>query len=49
MTSASKNDTLDDIMNKYDNTYHSTIKMILLMNTYIDFNKENNSKEDSKF
>ena len=27
MTSASKNDTLDDIMNKYDNAYHSTIKM----------------------
>ena len=30
MTSISKNvyiDKLDDIMNKYNNTYHSTIKM----------------------
>ena len=33
MTSASKNvyaDKLDDIVNKYNNTYHSTIKMKLV-------------------
>ena len=38
-------------VNKYKNTYHSTIKMKLFgvkSNTYIDFNKENN-KEDIKF
>ena len=34
MTSISKNvytDKLDDIVNKYNNTYHSTIKINLLM------------------
>ena len=41
MTSISKNvyiDKLDDIVNKYNNTYHSTIKMKsidLKLNTYI--------------
>ena len=33
MTSVSKNvyiDKLDDIVNKYNNTYHSTIKMNLI-------------------
>ena len=42
---------LDYRVNKYKNTYHSTIKMKLFdvkSNTYIDFNKENN-KEDIKF
>ena len=45
MTSISKNiymDKLDDIVNKYNNTYHSTIKMKpvhVKPNTYIDFNK----------
>ena len=57
MTSISKNvynDKLDDIVNKYNNTFHSTIKMKLAdikyikASTYIDFNKENN-KEDPKF
>ena len=54
MTSVSKNvyiDKLDDIVNKYSNTYHSTIKMKpadVKSNTYIDFNKENN-KEGPKF
>ena len=54
MTSISKNvyiDTLDDIVNKYDNTYHSTIKMKLVdvkNNTYINFGKESNDK-DPKF
>ena len=36
---------------KYNNTYHSTIKMKpvdVKSNTYIDFNKETNSK-DPKF
>ena len=34
MTSISKNvyvDKLDDIVNKYNNTYHSTIKLNLFM------------------
>ena len=45
MTSISKNiyiDKLDDIVNKYNNTYHSTIKMKpvhVKPNTYVDFNK----------
>ena len=50
MTSISKNvyiDKLDDIVNKYNNTYHRTIKMNLLdvqSSTCIDFDKENNKK-----
>ena len=54
MTSVSKNvyiDKLDDIINKYNNAYHSTIKMKpvdVKSSTYIDFCKENNN-EDSKF
>ena len=42
---------LYDIVNKYNNTYHSTIKMKpvdVKSSTYINFNKENN-KEDAKF
>ena len=45
MTSVPKNiyiDQLCDIVNKYNNTYHSTIKMKpvhVKSNTYIDFNK----------
>ena len=48
MTSVSKHayiDKLDDVVNKYNNTYHSTIKMKPVdakSKTYIDFNKENN-------
>ena len=51
MFSISKNgyiDKLDDIVNKYNNTYHSTIKMKpvdVKSNTYIDSNKEINEKE----
>ena len=50
MTSISKNvytDKLDDIVNKYNNTYHNTIKMKpvdVKDNTYIDFSKESNNK-----
>ena len=50
MTSVSKNvyiDQLDDIVNKYNNTYHSTIKMKpvdVKSNTYINSSKENNEK-----
>ena len=50
MTSISQNvyiDTLDDIVNKYNNTYHRAIKMKSVdvkPNTYIDFNKENDKK-----
>ena len=50
MTSVSKNvyiDKLDDIVNKYNNTYHSTIKMKpvdVKSNTYIDSSKEINNK-----
>ena len=54
MTSISKNvciDKLDSIVNKYNNTYHSTVKMNSVdvkSSAYIDFNKEIN-KEDTKF
>ena len=44
-------DKLHDIFNKYNNTYHSTVKMKSVdvkTNTYIDFNK-GNSKEYPKF
>ena len=54
MTSISKNvciDKLDDIVNKYNNTYHSTIKMKpfdVKANTYINSGKGINNK-DPKF
>ena len=51
MTSVSKNVYIDDIVNKYNNTYHGTIKLKpvdVKPSIYIDFNKENN-KEDPKF
>ena len=54
MTSISKNifiDKLEDIVNKYNNTYHGTIKMKPVdvnQSMYIDFKKENN-KEGPKF
>ena len=54
MTSVSKNvytDKLDDIVNKYNNTYHRTIKMKPIDvkdNTYINAGKEVNNK-DPKF
>ena len=54
MTSISKNvyiDKLDDIVNKYNNTYHSTIKkkpVDVKNNTYINFKTEVNDK-DPKF
>ena len=41
---------LDDIVNKYNNTFHSTIKMKsvdIKSSTYIDFDK-NSNKEDPK-
>ena len=50
MTSVSKNvyiHKLNDIVNEYDNTYHTTIKMKpndVKDNTYIDFKKEGNDK-----
>ena len=53
-TSISKDvyiDKLDDIVNEYNNTYNSTIKMKpvdVKWSTYIDFNVENNDK-DPKF
>ena len=54
MTSRPKNvyiDTLDDTVNKYNNTYHRTIKMKpvnVKSSIYADFNKESN-KEGHKF
>ena len=54
MTSISNNvyiDKLDDIVNRYNNTYHRTIKMKsadVKPSMYIDFNQEIN-KEDPKF
>ena len=44
-------DELADIVNKYNNTYHSTINMKpadIKSSTYIVFNNKNN-KEDPKF
>ena len=41
-------DKLSDIVNEYDNTYHSKIKMKpvdVKSSTYIDFDKENNDKD----
>ena len=54
MTSISKNvyiDKLADIVNEYNNTYHTTIEMKPIDvkdNTYIDTDKETNDK-DPKF
>ena len=54
MTSISKNvyiDKLDDIVNKYNNTYNRIIKMNPVdvnSSTYIDFNEDNN-KESPTF
>ena len=54
MTSESQNlyiDKLDDIVSKYNNTYHGTIKMKSVdakTNTYVDSSKEINAK-DPKF
>ena len=54
VTSVSENvyiDKLDAIVNKYNNVYHSTIKMKLAdvkSSTYIDFGIEN-YKQDPKF
>ena len=54
MTSISKNMYIDKIgnrLNKYNNTYHSTIKMKLVdvkSSTYLVFNKKFN-KKDPKF
>ena len=54
ITSISKNvyiDKLDDVVRKYNNTYHTSIKMKPIDvkdNTYIDFKKESNDK-DPKF
>ena len=49
MTAVSKNiyfDVLDDIVNKYNNTYPGTIKeMKPVDNTYINFSKETNDKD----
>ena len=51
MASISKNmyiDKLDDVVNKYNNTYHSTIKMNpvdVKSSTYIDSSKEINIKD----
>ena len=54
MTLLSKNlyiDKLDDIVNKYNNACHTTIKIkpvTVNASTYTDFYKKNN-KEDPKF
>ena len=51
MTSTPKNvyiDKLDDVVNKYNNTYHRTTKMRLFdvkSSTYIDSSKEINHKD----
>ena len=54
MTNISKNlyfDVLDDIVNKYKNTVHSTIKMKpidITSNSYAEYNEDSN-KKDPKF
>ena len=54
MTSVSKNvyfDKLDDIVNKYNNIYHNTIKMTpvdVKSSTYIDSSKEINEKDPNR-
>ena len=54
MTSVSKNvyiDKLDNVVNKYNNAYHSTINMKpvdVTSNTYIESSKQINNK-DPKF
>ena len=54
MTVLSKNvyiDKSDDIVDKYNNTYHRTIKMKLIdviSNTYLDF-EEGSNYQDPKF
>ena len=51
ITAVSKNvyiDKLEDLVNKYNNTYHSTIKMKPIdvkSNTYSDFSKEINNED----
>ena len=50
MTSIPRNvyiDKLDEIANKYSNTYHTTIKMKpvdVIWSMYIEFNKDNDKK-----
>ena len=54
MTSVSKNvyiDKLDEIVNKYNNTYRSTIRMKpidIKSSTYIDFGIENKDKDSKR-
>ena len=54
MTSISKNvyiDKLDDIVNKYNNAYHRTIKMKptdVKSNTYVDSSKQINDKDPKR-
>ena len=48
MTSISKDvyiDKLDDIVNKYNNTYHRTIPVDVKQSTYIDSSKEINDED----
>ena len=55
MTSKSKNvyiDQLYDIVNKYNNTYHSAIKnkpVDVKPDIYIEFSKESSNYQDTKF
>ena len=47
MTAISKNvyfDVLGDIVNKYNNTVHRTIKMKLIDVTYVEYNEDFNKK-----
>ena len=55
MSSISKKvyiDKLNDIVNKYRNTYHRTLKIKsidVITTTYIDFDVEENNNKDPKF
>ena len=45
-------DKLNNIVNKYRNTYHRTLKiksMDVITTTYIDFDVEKNNNKDPKF
>ena len=45
-------DKLDDKVNKYNNVYHKTSRLKLIdvtLNTYIDFNVENNDKDPRSY
>ena len=48
MAALSKNDVLDDIVNKYSNTFHRTIKLKPIdvkSDSYVEYNFDSNEKK----